>query len=77
MAQLKPEQQFQLLRPRTWKTEAKCHVQPVSLQDLLGDSTQALSGILPPQDDDWALWFDLGAFKDTTLGDVVGTGGRM
>ena len=43
--QLKPEQQFQPLRSRTQNQRAKPHVRPVSLQDFLGDSTQALPGI--------------------------------
>ena len=45
--QLKPEQQFQLLRSRTWKPEPKPHVLPVSLQDALEDSTQAPPGPSP------------------------------
>ena len=45
--QLEPEQQFQPLRSRAQKPEAKPHVQPVSLQDFLGNNTQGLPGPSP------------------------------
>ena len=54
----------------TWEVEAKPHVRPVSLQDFLGDRTQAPSGPSPPQEDDWALQFDRGRAKAPTLSDI-------
>ena len=56
--QLKPEQQFQMLRSRAWKLEPKTHVQPMSQQDFLGDCTWAPPGPSTPQDDNWVSWFD-------------------
>ena len=76
--QLKPEQQqFKHLRSRTQKQLAKSHVQPVSLQDFLGETTQAPPVTSPPQDDNWASQFNWRGVKVPTLGDVVWIRGHM
>ena len=56
--QLKPEQQFQPLRSRTWTPDSRPHDRPVSLQNFMGGSTEDPPEPSPPQENDGALWFD-------------------
>lgn len=58
MTPIKARVQAQPLTSKTWKLESKPHVQPMSLQDFLGESSQTLPGPWHPQKCDWALQFD-------------------
>ena len=54
--QLKPEQQFQPLRPKRQRSETETRVLSVCLQDFLLESEP--TSLDPTQEDDWGTWFD-------------------